>query len=73
MSAGRIRVAVATDDGITSDVYFGRANRFVLAEIDGNKIIREGEILTENQPHPSNSSGTCDLRFTFPSTHSSLE
>ena len=57
MSAGRIRVAVATDDGITSDVYFGRANRFVLAEIDGNKIIREGEILTENQHHPSNSSG----------------
>ena len=42
MSADMIKVAVATDDGITSDVNFGRANRFVLAEISGGKIKREG-------------------------------
>ena len=57
MNAGKIRVAVATDDGITSNVYFGRASRFVLAEIDGDKISRKGEILTENKPHSTEQSG----------------
>ncbi|MBO6165013.1 MAG: hypothetical protein J6O17_01410 [Eubacterium sp.] len=49
MSADMIKVAVATDDGITSDVNFGRANRFVLAEISGGRIKREGEVITESQ------------------------
>lgn len=48
MSAGRIRIAVATEDGITSDVNFGKANRFVLAEIDEGKITRKGEILSDS-------------------------
>jgi predicted Fe-Mo cluster-binding NifX family protein len=52
-----MKIAVASNDGVSVSEHFGRTNRFVVFEIENNAIVREE---LRNGNHLSDAMGICE-------------